>query len=300
MTITICYAFNKDSLELLKISMYSILNYNKDVEFYIFHLGNLEDAHKQELNPIYNRIIYVNISPWMDIFKNTINENANENSNDIQYIKFLMPNFFKKNRPTLKRFIYCQENCYCVGDITKLWKVSFQGDIYGFIEGIFTYRCPFITKPDNTPSLDSGLLVIKNSFNLLSKRGIYMLNINKLMKKMTIVDALKRTPIIDKFLINIYGCYYEHNKELEISQDNGLITESSIMRIKRVMNVEKEYGIINTFLFKNNEDELIEMEFIKEKCKTTDRGNDKERMEIVVDKNNDAIEDIRKELKLYE
>ena len=296
MTITICYSFNKDGLELLKISMYSIIAHNKDDEFYIFHLGDLEDNNKKELDPIYNRITYVNISPWIDIFK--INT---ENSSDyVQYIKFLIPNFFKTHKPTLKRFIYCQENCYCTGDITKLWKVSFQGDIYGFIEGIFTYRCPFITKPDNTASLDSGLLVIKNSFNLLSKRGIYILNINKLMKKMAIVDALKRNPIMDKFLINIYGCCYEHNKELEISQDNGLITEASIMRIKRLMNVEKEYGIMNTFIFKNNEDELIEEKFIENKCEKVNKGNNKKRDEFVVDKDDKVISDIRKELLMYE
>lgn len=248
----VCYQSCRSCKDMLIKSINSIKKYNKNVKFFIFNnkrsywendkkidTGEME-YRKEDINEIAdkcdirNSLTVVNISSIMFMFddspklKNQINA----------YIRLLMPFFLKHFESNIDRFLYCDEDVLCTGDLTKLYNIDFINDFAGFRNTSINEK--FTKFHPNRNHINSGVLMMKATFNIFD-------NV-KFINALNIASILKMRPLHDQFIINLYGIDEIELPHEPISKD--YMTNAHIRQIYSM----KLYNIFHTDNFKNNED----------------------------------------------
>lgn len=149
----ICYPSCKKCKHLLIQSIESIQQHNKDAEFYIFNNNEYNKEDLVEIKQHCNNLTVVDISAWMDIFDECLPLHGQTNC----YIRLLMPRFFQLHRPEVSRFMYCDEDCLCCGDISKFYNMDFDSNVLGIIGMACDKGLNYI---------NDGLLIIKTALQL--------------------------------------------------------------------------------------------------------------------------------------
>lgn len=149
----ICYPSCKKCKHLLIQSIESIQKYNKSIEFYIFNNNEYSKTDLIEIRKYCSNLTVVDISVWMDIFDECLPLHNQTNC----YIRLLMSRFFQLHRPEVTRFMYCDEDVLCCGDISKFYNMNFSSNVLGIIDISFDKSLNYI---------NSGLLIIKTTLQL--------------------------------------------------------------------------------------------------------------------------------------
>jgi len=187
----------------------------------------------KEIKSHCKRLVVVNIDPWMDIFNECHPLKTQTNT----YTRLLMSRFFQKfskkskilpfNHPDAEsfsrltsnpfghletfpdRFIYCDEDTICNGNIEKFWKHDFSSDILGFVEQNRRF-CSEARRRSNIPRfykddlyICAGLLIFKTSFDLL--KAIQPINIIIISKIIGDVPICRDQSIINMMDHDVIG-----------------------------------------------------------------------------------------------
>ena len=245
-------------------SINSIKKYNKNIKFFIFNnkrsywendkkIDTEEmEYRKGDINEIAdkcdirNSLTVVNISSLMFMFDDSRKLKNQTNA----YIRLLMPFFLKQFGSNIDRFLYCDEDVLCTGDLTKLYDIDFSNDFAGFRNTSINEK--FIKFHPQRNHINSGILMMKTTFNIFD-------NV-KFINALNIASILKMYPLHDQFIINLYGVDEIKLPHEPISED--YMTNAHIRQIYSM----KLYNIFHTDDFKNNEDIIkkVHEELIKQ------------------------------------
>ena len=105
----VCFPSCKKLLNVLLLAIDSFTKHNNNLYILVFNNNELDndDVNKILANMHGNNKLYIiNISPWMDIFKDCKPLKGQLNN----YIRLLMPLVFRCYFPNVHRFMYCDEN----------------------------------------------------------------------------------------------------------------------------------------------------------------------------------------------
>ena len=245
-------------------SINSIKKYNKNIKFFIFNnkrtywendkktdTGEME-YRKEDINEIAEKcdirksLTVVDISYLMFIFDNSPKLKNQTNT----YTRLLMPFFLKRFGSNIERFLYCDEDVLCSGDLTKLYNIDFINDFAGFRNTSINEK--FIKFHPRRNHINNGILMMKTSFNIFD--NVKFINV------INIASILKMYPLHDQFIVNLYGVDEIELPYYPISKD--YMTNAHIRQIYSM----KLYNIFHTDDFKNNDDMIkkVHEELIKQ------------------------------------
>ena len=183
--------------DILKICIYSIIDYNKDkeIEFYIMYLKDqVSKETLEEISQIANNITFIDFTNWVDIFHKASKLYGNYTT----YLRLLMPRFLQIYRPEVDRFIYCDEDYYCTGDINKFYNLDFEGkEFIGILEPTFNEYV--MLQKNSYIFANAGLLLINTKFDLSGDKSLFILD------HMSFRNVLHIRDCNDQTFINIYG-----------------------------------------------------------------------------------------------
>ena len=252
--------------ELLKDCIYSITDNNKDreIEFYIMYYSNqVSKETLEEISQIANNITFIDFTNWVDIFHKASKLYGNYTT----YLRLLMPRFLQIYRPEVDRFIYCDEDCYCTGDINKFYNLDFEGkEFIGFCEGKY-YSCK-CTEKGNSFTVNAGILLISTKFDLSNHKSLYTLdsleyaNVNKIDNNLH-----------DQRFVNLYGIKGIYDESIEGLKD------TSLFRIKDTIKEIIKFGLKNfniahlSWIYRGSETKLIEEGLITKQCEHKNKVN---------------------------
>lgn len=269
----ICYPSCKKCKDILMTSIKSFLKNNKNINIFIFNNNeydyqDIKDIHELFNNYTDSKLFIVDISPWMDIFKECKPLKGQTNC----YIRLLMPLVFKKMFPNVKKILYCDEDVYCVGPIDRLMNFNLGKDIFGkkyllagFLDrvvysydAVFNYFDPFCVY-DNKGYICSGLMLMSTDFTVDDERVIKAINVNIVLNYLDRKIQL----LHDQFVINIFDMHkvipIKINVE-DVSDRHWKHTWKIIC--KQILN---EYNIVHNYEYKNNEQEMLKDKLIAKK-----------------------------------
>ena len=149
----VCYPSCKKCKHLLIQSIESVQQHNQDVEFYIFNNNEYSKEDLIEIRKYCSNLTVVDISAWMDVFDECLPLHGQMNT----YTRLLMPRYFQLHRPDVTRFMYCDEDVLCCGDISKFYNMDFDSNVLGVIG---------ITCDKSLNYINAGLLIIKTRLQL--------------------------------------------------------------------------------------------------------------------------------------
>ena len=248
----VCYQSCRSCKDMLIKSINSIKKYNKNVKFFIFNnkrsywendkkIDTEEmEYRKEDINEIAEKcgirksLIVVDISSLMFIFDDSPKLKNQTNT----YMRLLMPFFLKRFGSNIDRFLYCDEDVLCSGDLTKLYNIDFINDFAGFRNTSINEK--FIKFHPNRNHINNGILMMKTTFNIFD-------NI-ELINATNIASILNMRPLHDQFIVNLYGVDEMELPYYPISKD--YMTNAHMRQIYSM----KRYNIFHTDDFKNNED----------------------------------------------
>lgn len=246
----VCYPSCKKCKNLLISSIDSIIKYNPNITITIFNNNEYSKEDLKDIHKHCSKLLVINISLWMDIFNDCQKLQGQINC----YIRLLMSRVFQKFDKRISQFIYCDEDCYCIGSLEKFWKLPFKTNIVGITDvthGIITKNTDWFVKIryfENLlvefprPYINSGLLKFKTTFDITSM----IIPINCL-----IIFTIMNIPLLhDQTLIHIV----DHDTiDIDLSKADNLFI-SSLMTAK---NSFEMFNIAHTYGHKNNIEKLL-------------------------------------------
>ena len=253
----ICFPSCKKLLDILLVGINSFNNFNKNINFVVF---NNNELNQDDITQIKHQIDYsnklyiVDISPWMDIFKDCKPLHGQHNN----YIRLLMPLVFQKHFPNVNRFMYCDEDCYCIGDINTIYNIDFNEQFAGVIDIIpiineknhFSYKQIDYQFVDKWQYINSGLMLFKTSFDI--RKLIPMLNMIIIFNLLLGPDSDRICH--DQFVLNLYP----HSMvPLTISDDFKKEYADDTLAKELIKQCFVDYNVAHTYGYKNDVDELI-------------------------------------------
>lgn len=246
----VCYPSCKKCKNLLISSIDSIIKHNPNTTIAIFNNNEYSKEDLREIRKHCQKLLVFDISLWMDIFTDCQTLHSQHNC----YIRFLMPRVFQRFDKRIFQFIYCDEDCYCIGSIEKFWRYPFESDIVGIIDrayGISIKDVEWFTKIHHfeeilsgtpKPYINAGLLKFKTSFDITSMIiPIYRLIICNVMNIFLFCDQTL-IHMIDHDTINI-----ELSKANDINISTIIVIEQSF----------KMFNIAHTYEYKNNIEKIL-------------------------------------------
>ena len=132
----------------------------------------------------------------MDVFDSCVKLKGQTNN----YLRMLMPRFFKLYRPEIEQFIYCDEDCFCKGRIDDFWNLKFESDVIGFLDqsrckrSFENHRDSFLLRRLEG-YICSGLMKMKTSFNILKY--------SKVMNVSACIAVFEKYVSCDQLLFNM-------------------------------------------------------------------------------------------------
>lgn len=264
------------TVPILKTALYSVLNHNDNVNFYIIFIGDqLSKDNINEISKISDNIIFIDVGEWIDVFRNT----PPLKNNHLAYARLLMPRICQLYFTNIKQFIYCDEDCYCCGKINpKFVNLDLKEyDFAAFEEYPSTLVLRRIGGNISTlfPSeytCCSGLCIIKTQFDILSEKSIFIL---KLLHGLNTLNT-KSVFMHDQFFINTYGV-------MNIKCGSAYPYKNWDERYHQLISHQlKHIGIAHTYRYKNDENKLIKDKFISKKAIRKDRGTEGKQPRIIV------------------
>lgn len=192
----ICFPFCRKLIGMLKTCIKSIVQYNPEVEIFVFfQQPELSQNSAKDLLKIH-KIIFVDFTNWMDVFDSCVKLKGQTNN----YLRMLMPRFFKLYRPEIEQFIYCDEDCFCKGKIDDFWNLRFESDVIGFLDqsrckrSFENHRDSFLLRRLEG-YICSGLMKMKTSFNILKY--------SKVMNVSACIAVFEKYVSCDQLLFNM-------------------------------------------------------------------------------------------------
>ena len=249
----ICFPCCRKAFDVLLIGIKSFSDNNSNVNFVIFNNNELTRKDFEIIEKALqgkNKLLVVDISPWMNIFKDCLPLKSQLNN----YIRLLMPLFFQKYLPNVDRFMYCDEDCYCVGKIDKLYNIDFDKDIAGFIDIVSSRNENNVSVLDlidfkyipERNYINTGLLMFKTSFDI--KKIIKELNMSITYNGVLVPSDIK-TLTHDQFVLNLYP----HSIiPLTISNENRILHNNKTKGEEIITQCFKDYNCAHTYAWKNN------------------------------------------------
>lgn len=269
----ICYPSCKKLKNMLITSIKSFLKNNDVINIFIFNNKeydeeDIKDIHKAFKNYPKSQLFIVDISPWMKIFKECRPLKGQINC----HIRLLMPMVFKKMFPKVKKILYCDEDCYCVGPITKLMNFKMGTNHYGeryLLAGFLDRVCysydaidnyhDALFVYDNNSYICSGMMLMSTDFTIRNKKVIKAINLDIILNYIN-----KNLPLLhDQFIINIFDLHTVIPVHLPLEQlaDRHWRDTWKIL-VKQTL---LEYNVAHDFEYKNNEKEMLKDGVIKRK-----------------------------------
>ena len=248
----VCYQSCRSCKDMLIKSINSIKKHNKNVKFFIFNNNRTYwkndkkidteemEYRKEDINEIAdkcdirNSLAIVNISSLMFIFDDSPKLKNQTNT----YTRLLIPFFLKRFGSDINRFLYCDEDVLCSGDLTKLYNIDFNNAFAGFRNTSINEK--FAKFHPSRNHINNGILMMKTTFNIFD-------NV-KLINAINIASILEMYPLHDQFIVNLYGVDEIELPHMPISKD--YMTNAHIRQIYSM----KLYNIFHTDDFKNNEE----------------------------------------------
>ena len=258
----VCFPSCKKLLNVLLLAIDSFTKHNNNLYILVFNNNELDnnDVNKILANIHGNNKLYIiNVSPWMDIFKDCKPLKGQLNN----YIRLLMPLVFRCYFPNVNKFMYCDEDCYCVGSIDKLYNIKLKHDYGGFVDLIpirnekfklaydqLDYK--FVNKNDY---INSGLLMFKTSFDI--KRLVKYLNMSIIFKLLIGPDSTKLCH--DQFVLNLYP----HDKlPLKINKAYKQRYANDIYGSELIKQCFEDYNVAHTYSLKNDVNKMKELHIL--------------------------------------
>ena len=258
----VCFPSCKKLLNVLLLAIDSFTKHNNNLYILVFNNNELDndDVNKILANMHGNNKLYIiNVSPWMDIFKDCKPLKGQLNN----YIRLLMPLVFRCYFPNVHRFMYCDEDCYCIGRIDKLYNIRLTHDYGGFVDLIpirnEKFKLPydqldykFVNKNDY---INSGLLMFKTSFDI--KRLVKYLNMSIVFKLLIGPDSTKLCH--DQFVLNLYP----HDKlPLKINKAYKQRYANDVYGSELIKQCFDDYNIAHTYSLKNDVNKMKELHIL--------------------------------------
>lgn len=235
----ICFPFCRKLIGMLKTCIKSIVQYNPEVEIFVFfQQPELSQNSAKDLLKIH-KIIFVDFTNWMDVFDNCVKLKGQTNN----YLRMLMPRFFKLYRPEIEQFIYCDEDCFCKGRIDNFWNLKFESDVIGFLDqsrckrSFENHRDSFLLRRLEG-YICSGLMKMKTSFNILKY--------SKVMNVSACLAVFEKYVSCDQLLFNMleHDCIHP---SFNPRSSSGLLASLSV-----VLNCLTYFNITHITDFKHN------------------------------------------------
>ena len=265
----IAFPLVDNTKDILKICIYSITNNNKDkeIEFYIAYLKDqVSKETLEEISQIANNITFIDFTNWIDIFHKTSTYYGEHTT----YLRLLMPRFLQIYRPEVDRFIYCDEDCYCTGDINKFYNLDFEGkEFIGISELTFDHY--HMLHKNSYVFANAGLLLINTKFDLSSDKSLFILD------HMIFRNALHIGDLCDQTFINLYGLKILCDKSLRKTYDVFKNENDHPPMQQDIIKFElKHFNIAHLFSnYKGDkgEEKMLKIELIKSKHERKNRVN---------------------------
>ena len=235
----ICFPFCRKLIGMLKTCIKSIVQYNPEVEIFVFfQQPELSQNSAKDLLKIH-KIIFVDFTNWMDVFDSCVKLKGQTNN----YLRMLMPRFFKLYRPEIEQFIYCDEDCFCKGRIDDFWNLKFESDVIGFLDqsrckrSFENHRDSFLLRRLEG-YICSGLMKMKTSFNILKY--------SKVMNVSACIAVFEKYVSCDQLLFNMleHDCIHP---SFNPRSSSGLLASLSV-----VLNCLVHFNITHITDFKHN------------------------------------------------
>ena len=235
----ICFPFCRKLIGMLKTCIKSIVQYNPEVEIFVFfQQPELSQNLAKSLLKIH-KIIFVDFTNWMDVFDSCVKLKGQTNN----YLRMLMPRFFKLYRPEIEQFIYCDEDCFCKGRIDNFWNLKFESDVIGFLDqsrckrSFENHRDSFLLRRLEG-YICSGLMKMKTSFNILKY--------SKVMNVSACIAVFEKYVSCDQLLFNMleHDCIHP---SFNPRSSSGLLASLSV-----VLNCLTYFNITHITDFKHN------------------------------------------------
>lgn len=258
----ICFPSCKKLFNVLLLAVESFNKYNDNLNILIFNNNELDNNDINKLRNIINdenKLYIINISPWMDIFKDCKPLKGQLNN----YIRLLMPLVFQRYFPYVNRFMYCDEDCYCVGCINKLYYIDFKYDVAGFVDLIPIRNDKFDLEYDQldykfidkNKYINSGLLMFKTSFDI--KKLVKYLNMSIIFKLLIGADSTKLCH--DQFILNLYP----HTKlPLNINDEYKQFYKNDVYGSEIIKQCFDNYNVAHTYSIKNDVDKMKSLKIL--------------------------------------
>ena len=175
----------------------------------------------------------------MDVFDSCVKLKGQTNN----YLRMLMPRFFKLYRPEIEQFIYCDEDCFCKGRIDNFWNLRFESDVIGFLDqsrckrSFENHRDSFLLRRLEG-YICSGLMKMKTSFNILKY--------SKVMNVSACIAVFEKYVSCDQLLFNMleHDCIHP---SFNPRSSSGLLASLSV-----VLNCLTYFNITHITDFKHN------------------------------------------------
>ena len=210
-SLIVCFPACKKYINVLNTAIRSFVKHNDNISVFVFNNNELSKAEIEELHRRAMKaacgtfsMYAVDVSPWMDIFKDMMPLKKQWNN----YIRLVMPLFFQEYFPSVRRFMYCDEDCLCVGDVRKLYNIHFREQFAGFIDlvplrNLKSYRPDDMIDylfVDEMNYINSGLLIFKTTFDLT--KIIKGMNMSVIFGLLLGMDSHRICH--DQFVLNLY------------------------------------------------------------------------------------------------
>ena len=258
----VCFPSCKKLLNVLLLAIESFTKHNTNLNILVFNNNELDnnDVNKIKANIHGNNKLYIiDISPWMDIFKDCKPLKGQLNN----YIRLLMPLVFRCYFPGVNRFMYCDEDCYCIGRIDKLYNVKLKHEYGGFVDLIPIRNDKFKLNYDQldynfvnkNDYINSGLLLFKTSFDL--KRLVKYLNMSIIFKLLIGSESTKLCH--DQFVLNLYP----HDKiPLKINNEYKHRYSNDVYGSELIKQCFDSYNVAHTYSLKNDVNKMKELKIL--------------------------------------